>query len=129
MSDSHNQTVAAFFDELGSRGHEPLLGKATGSARFDVVDSKRTERWLLTIDKGDIGVSRKNAAADCVLRSNKATFDGVVAGEVNVLAAVLRGAVAVQGDPKLLVLLQRLFPRPSGRRPRRRHSSTARRKQ
>jgi putative sterol carrier protein len=128
MSDSHNQTVAGFFDELGSRGHEPLLGKATGSARFDVVDGKRTERWLLTIDKGDIGVSRKNAAADCVLRSNKATFDGVVAGELNVLAAVLRGAVAVQGDPKLLVLLQRLFPRPSGRRPRRRRSGTARRK-
>jgi putative sterol carrier protein len=129
MSEPLNQTVAGFFDELGSRGHEPLLGKATGRARFDVVDGRRTERWLLTIDKGDIAVSRKNAAADCVLRSDKATFDGVVTGELNVLAAVLRGEVAVEGDPRLLVLLQRLFPRPSGRRPHRRPSHTTRRKQ
>jgi putative sterol carrier protein len=129
VSDPHNQTVTKFFDELASRGHEPLLSKATGSARFDVVDRKRTERWLLTIDKGNIHVSRKNAAADCVLRSDKATFDEVVAGKRNVMAAILRGEVAVEGDATLLVLLQRLLPRPSGRRPRRRPSDTTRRKQ
>ena len=64
--------TAAFFDELGSRGHEPLLRKVTGSARFDVVAGERTERWLLAIDKGDIRVSRGNAPADSVLRANKA---------------------------------------------------------
>jgi putative sterol carrier protein len=128
MSEPHNQTVAEFFDELGSRGHEPLLGKATGSARFDVVDGKRTERWLLTIDKGDIHVSRKNAAADCVVHADKAFLDQAVAGDRNFYAAVLRGEVTIEGDPKLLVLLQRLFPRPTGRRPRRRPSATTRRK-
>ena len=107
-----------FFDELGGRGHEPLLGKATGSARFDVVDGRSIGRWLVTIDEGDIGVSRRNAAADCVLRTDKAVFDRVVAGELNIVAAVLRGDVAVRGDPRLLVLLQRLFPRPAGRHPR-----------
>jgi putative sterol carrier protein len=110
--------TAEFFDELAGRGHEPLLRKASGSARFDVVDGKRTERWLLTVDKGDIHVSRKNAAADCVLRADRASFGRLVAGEQNFMAAGLRGEVAVQGDPKLLVLLQRLFPRPGGRRPR-----------
>jgi putative sterol carrier protein len=128
MSEPLNQTVAGFFDELGSRGHEPLLGKATGSARFDVVDGKRTERWLLTIDKGEVAVSRKNAAADSVVRTDKALFERAVAGERNFFAAVLRGEVAIEGDAKLLVLLQRLFPRPSGRRRRRRPSATARRK-
>jgi putative sterol carrier protein len=128
MSEPLNQTVARFFDELGSRGHEPLLEKATGSARFDVIDGRRTERWLLTIDRGDIAVSRRNAAADCVMQADKASFDRVVAGEMNFLAAVLRGEVTIEGDPKLLVLLQRLFPRPSGRRRRRRPSATARRK-
>jgi putative sterol carrier protein len=123
-----SDSTAEFFEELGSRGHEPLLGKATGSARFDVLDAGRTQRWLLTIDKGDIGVSHKNAAADCLVRANKAFFDRAVAGKQNFFAGVLRGEVTVEGDPKLLVLLQRLFPRPSDRR-RRRPSSSARRKQ
>jgi hypothetical protein len=124
-----SDSTAEFFDELGSRGHEPLLGKVTGSARFDVVAGERTERWLVTIDKGDIGVSRRNAAADSVLRVDKASFDRVVAGELNWMAAVLRGEVAVQGDPRLLVLLQRLFPRPLGGRTQRRAAGSARREE
>jgi len=35
------------------------------------------------------------------------------------MAAVLRGEVAVEGDPRLLVRLQRLFPRPQGGRAQR----------
>ena len=75
MGDGTSDPIAEFFAELGRRGHEPLLEKARGSARFDVVDGKRTERWLLTIDKGDLRVSRKNAAADCVVRVDRATFE------------------------------------------------------
>jgi putative sterol carrier protein len=117
-SSATSDPTAEFFDDLARRGHEPLLGKASGSARFDLRDGKRTERRLLTIDEGNVGVSRRNAAADCVLRADRALFDRIVAGELNFMAAVLRGEVAVGGDPKLLVLLQRLFPRPSGRRSR-----------
>ena len=105
--------TAEFFTELGSRGREPLLRKVTGSARFDIVDGKRTERWLLAIDKGELRVSRRNAAADCIFRAQKATFDRAAVGKLNLMAAVLRGEVEVRGDPRLLVLLQRLFPRPS----------------
>ena len=106
-----------FFGELGRRGYEPLLKKATGSARFDLVDGERTERWFVTVDKGDIALSRKNAAADCVLRADKALFDRVATGELNAVAAVLRGELAVQGDWRLLVLVQRLFPgSPSARK-------------
>jgi len=103
-----------FFGELGSRGHEPLLSKVTGSARFDVVARARTEHWLVTIDKGDIRVSRGKAAADSVLRADRASFDRICAGGLNLMAAVLRGEVVVEGDPRLLVRLQRLFPRPPG---------------
>jgi len=119
-------SIAEFFDELAGRGHEPLLGKVTGSARFDVVAGQRTERWLLTIDKGDIRVSRGNAAADSVLRAEKASFDRVVGGKLNLMAAVLRGELAVEGDPRLLVRLQRLFPRPQGGRTRRQAGSAGR---
>lgn len=114
-----SDSIAEFFTELGNRGHEPLLERASGSARFDVADGKRTERWLLTIDRGDLRVSRRNAAADCVLRVDRPSFERAVNGELNLMAAALRGAFALGGDPRFLVLLQRLFPRPSRRRRRR----------
>ena len=119
-------SVETFFEELASRGHEPLLQKVTGSARFDVGDGKRTERWSVTIDKGEIRVSRKNAAADAVVRADKASFERAVVGDLNLMAAVLRGEVVVEGDPRLLVVIQRLFPRPSGRRRQRKSSGSAR---
>lgn len=105
--------AVAFFEELGSRGHEPMLAKARGTARFEIVEGARTLRWLVAVDKGELRVSRRSAAADCVLRVDKRVFDRAVTGELNFMAAVLRGEVAVRGDPRLLVLLQRLFPRPS----------------
>lgn len=96
-----------------------MLRKVTGSARFDVVAGNRTERWLLSIEKGNVRVSRGDAAADSVLRADKASFDRMVVGELNLMAAVLRGEVAVEGDPRLVVRLQRLFPRPQGGRTQR----------
>jgi hypothetical protein len=111
-----SDSIAEFFAELGRRGHEPLLEKTRGSARFDVADGRRTERWLVTIDKGDLRVSRRNAAADCILRVDRSRFELAVAGKLNLMAAVLRGEVTVGGDPRLLVLLRRLFPQPSRRR-------------
>jgi putative sterol carrier protein len=110
--------TAEFFDNLARRGHEPLLGNASGSARFDLRAGTRTERRLVTIEKGNVTLSRRNAAADCVLRGDRALFDRIATGERNFMAAVLRGEVALGGDPKLLVLLQRLFPRPSSGRSR-----------
>ena len=101
-----------FFDDLASRGHEPLLEKATGTLRLDLTNGKRSARWLVAIKKGDITVSRENRAADCVARADRGLFEGIVKGEVNAMAALLRGAIAVEGDPQLLVLFQRLFPGP-----------------
>jgi hypothetical protein len=116
-----SDTIAEFFAELARRGHEPLLAKARGSARFDIADGKRTERWLVTIDKGNLNVSRRSATADCVLRVDRPIFERAVAGKLNLMAAVLRGEVIVGGDPRLLVLLRRLFLMPL----RRRRSHTA----
>jgi len=117
-----------FFEGLAARGREPLLAKVTGSARFDVVAAKRTEHWLLAVDKGDIRVSRGKSAADSVLRAERALFDRVLAGKLNWMAALLRGEVAVQGDPRLLVLLQRLFPRPQDVRAQRQAGAAGRRR-
>jgi alkyl sulfatase BDS1-like metallo-beta-lactamase superfamily hydrolase len=106
-------TAEMIFDQLAARGHEPLLKKVSGSARFDLVDGERTHRWLVTIDKGDVGVSRRNAAADTVVRADKASFERAFAGELKFFPALLRGEVEVRGDARLLVNLPRLFHGPS----------------
>ena len=116
-----------FFEALGQRGHEPLLEKIDGTIRFEIVDGKRVERWLLTVDKGDVAVSRKNVRADCTLRADKAVFDGVASGELNAMAATLRGDLVIDGDSGLLVAFQRLLPGPPRRRRRRRATAAGRR--
>src|SRR5262245_24771693 len=106
-------TTTEFFEELGQRGHEPLLGKATGTLRFDLEDGKRTDRWLVTVKEGEVKVSRKNTAADCVVRTDKALFDGMASGEAHALSTFLRGLMTVEGDGELMVIFQRLFPGPA----------------
>ena len=108
--------TSRFFDELAARGHEPLLRKATGSFRFDVVEGARTRRFLVRVDSGDLSVSTGGGDASCVLRADKSVFDRIVSGRMNAVAAVLRGDVQVEGDWRLLVRLQRLFPGPRRRR-------------
>jgi putative sterol carrier protein len=104
-----------FFAELTRRGHEPLLEKYTGAVRFDLTDGGRTERWLVTVDRGDVRVSHDDAPAGCVVYAERAVFDGIAGGRVNPMAAMLRGALLLEGSPELLVLVQRLFPGPAGR--------------
>ena len=101
-----------FFEDLDARGHEPLLEKATGTLRIELSNGKRRARWLVTVKKGDVTVSHANAKADCVVRTDQALFDQIVSGRENATAALLRGLVAVEGNPQLLVLFQRLFPGP-----------------
>ena len=102
--------IARLFDELAERAHEPLLEKTTGTFRFDLTSGKKLERWLVTIDKGDITVSRRNAAADCVIRCERALFERIAAGETNAMAAMLRGEIEIEGDLGLLATVQRLLP-------------------
>jgi len=104
--------VEEFFDDLKERDHEPQLAKASGTMRFDVSDGKRTAHWLLTFDRGNVTVSRRRAAADLVVRSERALFEQIVQGKANAMAALLRGAISFDGSSQLLVLFQRLLPRP-----------------
>jgi putative sterol carrier protein len=105
-----------FFEELDAAGHNPVLEKAKGTLRFDVTDGKRTARWVVAIDKGDVAVSRRNAKADCVVKMDKALFDDLATGRANPLAALLRGEVIASGDVGLLASFQRAFPGPPRRK-------------
>ena len=108
--------TSAFFGELRRRRPEPLLGNASGSVRFDLARGGDTDHWLVALNAGDATVSRANVGADCVVQTDKPLFDGIARGEVNPMAALLRGELTAEGDLELLMRLQRLFPGPgSGR--------------
>jgi SCP-2 sterol transfer family len=102
-----------FFEGLADRGHEPALGRVTGTVRCDVAESDGSvEHWYVTIKKGDVTVSHKSGAADAVVRADRKLFDGFASGKVNVMAALLRGVVGIDGDLQLLSMFQRVFPGP-----------------
>lgn len=110
--------TAAFFEELATRSDEPLLRKATGAMRVEVVDGRTVRRWLVSVKDGRISVAKGAGAATCVLRADKAVFDKIATGKLNAVAAMLRGELAADGDWRLLVRMQRLFPSPPRRRAR-----------
>jgi putative sterol carrier protein len=120
--------TAEFFEELGTRGSEPLLRRTTGTVRFDLSSGKRTERWLVAITTGDLAVSRRNLRADCVVSTDRALFDDIVTGKTHAVAAALRDELRIEGDVRLVVAFQRLFPGPSRSRRRRRTTASAGRK-
>jgi putative sterol carrier protein len=69
---------------------------------------------LIRIDHGDISVSREFGPAECVATGHPAVFQAIALGRLSAMAAMLRGVLAVEGDPELLVLTQRLFAAPDG---------------
>jgi putative sterol carrier protein len=104
--------VAAVFDELAAIGHAPHLENVNATVRFDVKDGGKTQRWLVTVKKGDVQVSRRNAAADLVIRCDRSLADRLVTGKANAMSAVLRGEMTVEGSAELLMVMRRLLPRP-----------------
>jgi putative sterol carrier protein len=108
--------IVEFFEELGQREHEPLLGKVTGRVRFDLVESGRPDRWLLAVDKGHTAVWHTGGPADCTIQADRSLFERLCRGEENAMAAVLRGALVCSGDVELLFAIQRIFPGPPRQR-------------
>ena len=117
-----------FFHRLSSRGYEPLVGEAVATVRFDLTHDGRTERWYLIINNGELSVHTGDGDADdtdqddgdgdYVIVADRTLFNGIVSGQVNAMAALLRGELFVTGEPDLLVVCQRLFPGPPGARGR-----------
>ncbi len=101
-----------FFEALEERDNEPLLETADGTLRFDLVDDGHVEHWFLTLRRGDVSVSHRRSRADAVVRIERERFAALATGQMNALAAALRGDLVVEGDLGLVLLFQRLFPAP-----------------
>jgi putative sterol carrier protein len=108
------------FERLAERGHEPLLARAGGTVRVELVDGKRIDYWRVTVERGDVTVARGEGPADCVARAKKELFDRLASGRANAVVATLRGDLVLAGDYNLGVLFQRIFPGPPAARKRRR---------
>jgi len=109
---TNGDPTAAFFDGIARAGRVPILGNTSGRLRIELGNGRRTEYWYVTLDKGDVEVSHENDEADAVIRTDKALFDGMATGRVNLTTAILRGVLDAEGDLGLVMSFQRLFPSP-----------------
>lgn len=110
-------TISDFFQGLGQRGHQPLLGHMRGVVRFDIRgDDGEVDQWVVAVDRGAVTISQGNLNADCIIDANRAVFERLANGEENAMAAVLRGALRCSGDVEMLLTIQRIFPGPSNQR-------------
>jgi hypothetical protein len=112
-----------FFDRLASGESVSVIGSAKGTIRFDLIDGRRTDYWRVALNRRTIAVTRSDEPADTVITAQRKDFDEVADGHINALAAGLRGLLAIQGDPAVLVRFQRLFP---AGEPKRQAGSSAR---
>jgi len=108
-----SDSAVDFFASIGAGRHVPRLSRCRGAVRFDMTTPGGVESWRIDIDKGDVTATRDGAPAEAVVRADKTTIDGIVRGEVNPVAATLRGIVFVEGNWDLLLLIQRMFNDPS----------------
>jgi len=107
-----SDVISSFFKGLEDSGHQSLLERQRGKIRFDVLGGRRVDHWLVAVDRGDIAVSHGNGDADCVVRTDGPTLEGIVTGHVNTMAAFLRGQMTLEGDLEMLVFFRRIFPGP-----------------
>ncbi|HEX5542817.1 MAG TPA: SCP2 sterol-binding domain-containing protein [Micromonospora sp.] len=120
-----------FFASIEQRGYDPRLGRMTGTARFDLKEGDQTDHWFVSVNNGQLKVSRNaGGEPDAVLTADAGLFDRIAKGEENPVAAMLRGALLISGNLQLLVQLERLFPGPpNARGPRCLHDGKREQKQ
>ena len=102
--------IGAFFADISTRGPIPILGTVEGTIRFDVSDAASTERWYVTMSQGQVSVSHKSTKAASMVQVDRALLNEIAEGRRNAMAAVLRGALVVEGNLNLLMIFTRLFP-------------------
>ena len=109
-----------FFTGLAEPGHLATLEHEVGTVRFDVPDAMAksdvtdVEHWHVTIDDGDVTVTREPLPAEAVVRVARPYLELIVTGRLNAMAAMLRGLLTVDGSVAALMMFQRCLPGPPG---------------
>lgn len=122
-----DRTIVGFFERLQEQVHDPRLAKMQGSIRFHLQDGAETKQWLLSVDHGHMYISkRKRLPADTDVFADSELFKQALRGETHLTPAILRGEVRIQGNWRLPLMLERLFPsNPDTRGPNRRRRESS----
>ena len=103
-----------FVDGLCAGGPHPVLARTRAVIRIEVADGPPGGGWTLVVADGRIRESDDVEDADCVIRADAATLEGLATGRVNATAAILRGVLHADGAPEVLAAIQGLMPGPPG---------------
>ena len=74
------------------------------------------EHWYLTMKKGSLKVAQDGGEPDCVVSGDRATFEAILSGRANAMAALLRGALHCAGQGRPADGPAAPVPRVAGRR-------------
>lgn len=102
--------VEEFFRGLCDLKYHPLLARARGWVRYELVEDGRIDPWLIAVNEGAIAVTHSDGPAECTARVGRALFMRICRGEVKQVVAVLRGAMEPGGDIELLQAIGRALP-------------------
>jgi predicted lipid carrier protein YhbT len=106
--------ISQFFDGLAQPGHLATLESERSTLRFDVRDGSSVQRWYVTVQDGDVAVTRQNSPADAVVAIDRRHLEAIVEGRLNATAALLRGLLTCEGSVATVMMFQRCLPGPPG---------------
>jgi hypothetical protein len=109
--------ISKFFASLNEPGQLATFAGESATLRFDVLEkpaAKDVERWHVSVQQGEVAVSRRKAAADAIVAIARPQFEAMVTGRLNAQAALLRGLLTCKGSMSALMIFQRCLPGPPG---------------
>lgn len=105
------RSIATFLSGLRLSFQRGAAGDLVATYHFCFTGADTTEATVV-IRQGALEVlAGRVGRADLSLRADAATWLGFLAGEGNLVWAVLRGRIRWRGNPKWLLAFQRCFPR------------------
>jgi putative sterol carrier protein len=99
-------SIREFFEQVPQRVSAEQARSLGGTYRFDIEGAGS---WRLEAQGDRVVVTESDAPADCVVKTDEATFLGIVSGGQSAMGAFMTGKLRVEGDLGLAMRLRDLF--------------------
>ncbi|GIJ75705.1 SCP-2 sterol transfer family protein [Micromonospora phaseoli] len=110
------EAIQQFFATLPARAPEVLRGPVGGTLRIDLSDGHRTEHWIVRMRPGTAEVSQGPEHADAVWYCGVDTFERLVTGRTQAIAALFRNESTYSGNVVVFLAFRRFLPSPPSTR-------------
>jgi putative sterol carrier protein len=97
------ETPRDFFEDAERRVDPARAAGMRATYRFDVEGAGT---WRVEVADGRVAVAEQGGDAECVVRTDEATFLKIVNGETSPITAYMFGKVKVEGDVSLVTALR-----------------------